>query len=471
MRKITALILATIMVALCFSVATVASAEDTNLLAGMSYTVGGDATAKDAGTAGADTDPGTLLTDGVVRTPEEMNSTGGPVSGKTLEYQGTYKTVSFTFEFDEAVSIATLVADGARGWDVAANASGEAAPNRHCNFSNIEVSTDGLNFTAVDFTVAKEVIAGSAQYGTAAPADQFWTITATLATVANDVAALRVTFDTTRDDGSNAYIVQLDELEAYGTASAPVESSEAPVESSEAPVESSEVEDTTVEDTTVEDTTVEDTTVEDTTVEDTTEEVVVADITYTITFTVEEDGTIAMTITLPEGIASGNIVFNFGADLALVEGTLTNALPGAVNTEYEGGIMLNFAGMSAYPAGTTFATAKLTLAEGATLDASDIEIVAYELSSTSEIVSTQENGTCEIIVPVVEEETTEETTSEDTTAEDTTAEDTTVEDTTVEETSEESEGDAPATGDSGIAVFAVLALVSAAAVVVLKKRA
>ncbi len=458
MRKITALIIATIMVALCFSVATTASAEDTNLLAGMSYTVGGDATPKDAGTAGADTTPGTLLTDGVVRDAAEMTSTGGPVAGKTLEYQGTYKTVTFTFEFDEAVSIATLVADGARGWDAVANSAGEAAPNRHCNFANIEVSTDGLNFTAVTYSVAKTVIEGSAQYGATAPADQFWTITATLDAVAENVSALRVTFDTTRDDGTNGYIVQLDELEAYGaSAEAPVSSEEAPVSSEEAPVSSEDA--ATTEDATTEDATTEDATTTEDTTEDTTEEpsVPVADFTYTVTFTVEEDGTILMTVTAPAGTGSGKIYFNVSEDLVYVADSLTGAF-GSANDNAQGAYLINCAVAELMEADTVIGSAKFTLAEGAELDASDLVILDWSIygDETQGLLGSLEDGTVAIVLPEVEVDSSDDTT------EDTTAEETTV---------DVSEPETPSTGDSGVAVFAVLALVSAAAVVVLKKRA
>ncbi len=475
MKKITALFLATLMVALCFSVVSVATAEDTNLLAGMTYTVGGEAT-PDENYGAVDTTPASVLTDGVVRTPAEMTSSGIPVAGKTLEYSGTYKSVSFTFEFDDVVSVASVVVDGARGWDVLNNEVGETAPNRHCNIAKIEVSSNGLDFVEATCTVTKEAIAEAAQYGTTAPADQYWTITATLDTVATDVAALRVTLDTTRGDGSNGFIVQLDEIEAYGTASAPVESSENPIESSEVPVESSE-------------TPVESSEESEESSESSEENVTVADTTYTVYLAYDSTGAVLMVVEIPEGIASGNLVFNVSEDLVLVD--IINLVGGAVNTEYEDGIMINFASMSEYPAETVVAMAELCLVDGATLDADDIIIVDYELSGTSDIISTMADGTCEIVLVDLDEEfpddtseetsdetsdvtsddITEETTSEDTTAEDTTAEDTTVEDTTVEETSEESEGDAPATGDSGIAVFAVLALVSAAAVVILKKRA
>ncbi len=476
MRKITALILAAIMVALCFSVATVASAEDTNLLAGMTYTVGGTAGVKDPGTAGADSSPVSLLTDGATRTPEEMNSTGAPVSGKTLEYTGTGKDVSFTFEFDSAVTIATVVADGARTWDVAANNSGEAAPNRAFAFSKIEVSTDGINFTEVTFTTSKVVIAGSQQYGTTEPLDQFWTVTATLDTAAENVSALRVTATNIREgDGSAGYIIQLDELEAYASAGATEETS-APVEETSAPVEETSA---PVEETTTEETTVEETTTEETTVDETTEvEVPVADITYTVEFVEQEDGTYLLTIAAPAGTASGSLFFALGEDLSIVADSATQLYAMAnFNGEYEdagvAGLYVNFMGMQAFANDTALYSFVVELAEGATLEADDFIIYAYELSDESDIVSTLEDGTCEIIVPVVEEETTVEETTEETTTEETTAEttvETTVEETT-EETSENGENGAPDTGDAGIAVFAVLALVSAAAVVVIKKRA
>lgn len=459
MRKITALILATIMVAMCFSVAMTASAEDTNLLAGMSYTVGGDATPKDAGTAGADTTPGTLLTDGATRTPEEMNSTGGPVAGKTLEYQGTYKSVSFTFEFDEAVSIAKIVVDGARGWDYVANTSGESAPNRHCNIAKIEVSTDGLNYTEVTYDVAKVAIAGAAQYGATAPEDQFWTITATLATTAAEVSGLRVTLDTTRDDGTNAYIVQCDELAAYGPAAEETTTSESTTESvAESESASESVAESESASESVAESESESASSDDASSED---EVIVAPITYTLTFTYDEEGNVVLTITLPEGTASGKIMFSVSADLTYVAGSLENALSGVKNDAANGSYVLNYAGTSVVPEGTVLGSAKFTLAEGAELDASDITVSVWEVNDASALIGSQEDGICNIVLPTVDDPTSSESES----ASESVAE-------SESESAPESGSDnPPATGDAGIAVFAVLALVSAAAVVVIKKRA
>ncbi len=193
--------------------------DDKNLLAGMSYTVGGDSTPKDAGTAGGDTIPGSLLTDGVIRSIEEMDTTGAPVSEKTLEFVGTYKVTSFTFEFDEAVDIATIVADGARGWDYETNSAGDYASNRHCNIAMIEISYDGLSYTEVGFKTSRVAIDGTGKYGIVQPENQFWTIRANFTNAAIGVLGLRVTLDTTRTDRTNAYVLQLDELEAYAPTS------------------------------------------------------------------------------------------------------------------------------------------------------------------------------------------------------------------------------------------------------------
>ncbi len=448
MKKITALILATIMVALCFSVASVVSAEEpVNLLAGMTYTVGGEAS-PDENYGAVDTNPASILTDGAIRTPAEMDSTGAPVAGKTLEYAGSYKSASFTFEFDEAVSIAKVVADGTRG-AVAATINGEAAPNRNTNIAKIEVSTDGLNFTEVTYTVARVAIEGAAQYGKTAPMDQYWTLTATLDAVAENVSALRVTIDTTREeDGSNGYNMQIDELEAYGPAE------EAPVSSEEAPVSSEDA--ATTEDATTEDATTEDATTEEPSVP-------VADFTYTVTFTVEEDGTILMTVTAPVGAGSGRIYFNVSDDLVYVDGSINNAVEGSANDNAQGAYLLNYAKDYKFEAETVIGSAKFTLAEGAELDASDLIILDWNIygDPTEGLLGSLEDGTVAIVLPEVEVDSSDDTT-EDTTTEDTTAEET---------TGDVSEPETPSTGDSGVAVFAVLALVSATAVVVLKKRA
>ncbi len=434
MRKITALILATIMVALCFSLATTASAEDVNLLAGLAYTIGGDASMS---TSAGDTTPPSLLTDGVVRTAEQMLAGGTPTAGVSVEFNGTGKTVELTFDFDEAVTIGSVVFDGVR------RAEAAAGLNRDLAIASIKVSTDGMNYgEALSFTEVSTVIEGAQQASNADKTqswDQYWTIAANLATPATGVQGLMVTLSLPK------YVMQLDEIEAYATAqgAAVEESSEEAVESSEEAAESSEEAAESSEEA----------------AESSEEEVVipVAETTFTVEAVEKEDGSVIVTVKTPVGVSNGTIVLGVSEDLVLVPfgaDDEPNKLGGEYNMEYSvdentKAYSFNFAKSKDYDAEKTLVEFTFTLAEGATLDASDIIVYAWELGNAANEAFGVEDGAANVVVtPIVPEVESSEA-----------------------EVSEESKGETPPTGDAGVAVFAVLALVSAAAVVVIKKRA
>lgn len=220
MKKFTALLLATIMVALCFSV--MVSAADENLALGKSYTiVATDETPLFAdGGKGyfwspcVDTDPGTLLTDGEVRAAGALVAGGAGQPKKTIELAGTYREGLITIDLENAASVSSVVVRNAR-----------RGGNRYTNIAKVELAT-GDTFTEVQFTETKETVADSAQYGAEGqdPKDQFFNLT--LSFTATNARYVRLTINTEFPEGTTeynvegvrGYIAQLDEIEVYGAA-------------------------------------------------------------------------------------------------------------------------------------------------------------------------------------------------------------------------------------------------------------
>jgi len=458
--KSLAIALSVVMVVCAFCATLSVSADDANLLAGLSYTY-----TMNAFWAGGEDTNGTILTDGAYR-GDGTNAYNGSsaVTGVSAELAGTYAENKVEFAFDDATSIGTIVIRNARTFFQ------NNGVNRHLNVANVEVTSDGLNYTAATFTAEYVAVADAPLYAVEQGGEEFpqyFDIVVDV-TGADDALGLRVTMTTERADASYAYIVQLDEIEAYAPGvEAPVRG-EAGDDSS---VEDSSVEDSSVEDSSVEDSSVEDSSVEDSSVEDSSVvEIPVAGTTFKVLVKENGDGTVTITATVPADIDSGKIVVSVSDDLTIVPGSLAASVAGStLNENYTKGDVSGatnaFAGTTANPEGTVAFTANYTLAEGATLDTSDVTVPEWNLSTNSVKVGTQKDGNVDMTFDFYEESSVEDSSVEDSSVVDSSVVDSSVED------SSTGDNNTSGTGDAGIAVFAVLAVLSGAAVVVLKKKA
>lgn len=162
-----------------------------NLLAGMPYTSDynafwGNLTDND----------NTRLTDGKYRGDGETAWNGdNGTNGVSVEYAGTTAITSVIFSFDKATDIHVITFKSVR-----------VAANRGFLVDGIGVSTDGVNYTNIPFTVEMIPVEGAPGYGTSG-LDQYYDIV--VRADVEDALGLRLAFGT---DG--AYIVQLDEIEA-----------------------------------------------------------------------------------------------------------------------------------------------------------------------------------------------------------------------------------------------------------------
>lgn len=255
MKKLTAVLLAVLMVSFCFAVSAAAeesaesvdsaesvesvdsaesaeSAESsdntsapvlTNLVAGKSYTLASDdgtisyqGTCEDAGGQfGLYTTP--ILTDGNYRKGVDEEDFGtfnrsDAVPGLSVELAGSYRKHTYTFDLGGSYEVSSVVVINAR-----------RASNRYLNVVSVEAYVNGA-WTAVNFTETDEAAAFCEKYtpdNGVTVYDQFWNITCAFDAVS--ATQVRVTFDTT--DASkeicstgNGYIIQLDEIEIYGAA-------------------------------------------------------------------------------------------------------------------------------------------------------------------------------------------------------------------------------------------------------------
>ncbi|MBE6678104.1 MAG: hypothetical protein E7597_04850 [Ruminococcaceae bacterium] len=178
-----------------------------NRLAGESYTY----TSMNGFQGACKDDNATLLTDGVVRGTNNMLLGGQAFI--TVELNGTNQENIIDFTLNGAREIASVVIKGAR------KVNELSSVNRHCNIASIYYSTDGLSFKQAELTITEKAIDGAPLYtedNGATNYNQFYNITATFSEAVENVVALRVILNTARADGSRGYIVQLDEIEAYG---------------------------------------------------------------------------------------------------------------------------------------------------------------------------------------------------------------------------------------------------------------
>jgi len=193
-----------------------AAPEIKNIVAGKTYTVTVSDEAKEFYN-GMCNDPDLKhLTDGVVRTGTDFTAGGAGVVGKTVEYAGTNRVFTITFDLGGAFDLTSVILDGIRRGN-----------NRYTNLVKVEVSTGGA-FTEAAFTEELVYIAGSEKYvpkvgdpGT----EQFFTLTAKFNNVQKGIKSVKVTFDTAFTDaakynmiGARGYIAQIDEIMIMGTA-------------------------------------------------------------------------------------------------------------------------------------------------------------------------------------------------------------------------------------------------------------
>lgn len=261
MKKLISFILASVLVACCFAVS--ASAADTNLAAGKSYTVVADdekltynGMCEDGvnpgeGWAGI-YDGSALLTDEEYRVGTEDALIGkDAIAGTTVEFSGSFRVHTITVDLGSVNSVSSVVFRVAKLYG-----------NRMFNVVGVKVSEDNVNFTDVNYALAYDVVANAEQsnaaYGTGGTdlRDPYYDVTASFDAVNAQYVA--VSFDTAlpSENYGNFYlednkdvapgrgfVASFDEIEVYGGAAAndPVEDpSEDPADPSEdpAPVES-----------------------------------------------------------------------------------------------------------------------------------------------------------------------------------------------------------------------------------------
>lgn len=254
MKKLTAILLAVLMVAFSFATLSVAAADETsdvttdvttdattdattdetadsseaapaygNVALNRPYTYASDddkAAADVYGSGAPDTDPGTFLTDGIVRALSDLAAGGAPTFGTSVEFAGTNRVHMITISLDGKNTIDKVVLEVVR-----------RGGNRYCNINAIEVSVNGGAFTKVDFDEEKVPVTDAPQYSKdngVTSADQFFAIEASFNEIEN-VTAVRVSIDTlpaegTAEeyilDGARGYIAQLDEIAVCGTKTA-----------------------------------------------------------------------------------------------------------------------------------------------------------------------------------------------------------------------------------------------------------
>lgn len=220
--------------------------------------------------------------------------------------------------------------------------------------------------------------------------------------------------------------------------------------------------------------------------------------TYTVTLTNNGDGTATITAAIPAGVASGKIVITPSENLTLVEGSLRGNVPNAMpyeryNRDGVVGQCVAFASSSVISEGTLAFTADYTIKEGAKVSEADIICNLWNLgNSESERIATQDaGGVKKVYIPsktevsepeasepeVSEPEVSEPEASEPEISEPEASEPEVSEPEVSEPEVSEPEASEPVepkpsakTGDAGLGVFAVIAVLSGAAAFIIKKR-
>lgn len=151
-----------------------------------------------------------LLTDGIVRDVEELTSAGAGVMDKSVEFAGTNRTHFVTIDLGATENVGVVVLGTARRGN-----------NRYTNIASIEVLVNGA-WVAVDYEEEAVAIEGAGQYGseTIEAYDQFFDVYAVFEELV-DTTSIRVGINT--EDklgiishyGPRGYIAQLDEISVY----------------------------------------------------------------------------------------------------------------------------------------------------------------------------------------------------------------------------------------------------------------
>ncbi len=256
MKKLTAILLAVLMVSLCFgttamaeesvdtsvdsvdSVESVESVESVdsvdsvesddsvessddeialpefiNVSLGKDYTITSDAEDGNPTYNGVCDDgmgEGGYLTDGIVRDVEELLAAGAGDMDKSVELAGTNRTHFVTIEIGATENVGVVVLGTVRRGN-----------NRYTNIAGIEALVNGA-WVAVDYEEVAVAIEGAEQYGseTIEPYDQFFDVYAVFNELVN-ASAIKIAIDTEDTTGTIAhygprgYIAQLDEITVY----------------------------------------------------------------------------------------------------------------------------------------------------------------------------------------------------------------------------------------------------------------
>lgn len=252
MKKITAILLAMLMVAFCFATTAMAddastdasvdasvdassedaSSEDAtsedatsedsseddlgiefiNVSLGKSYTTTSDAETGAPSYNGACDDgmgEGGYLTDGIVRDAETLSGAGD--MDITVEFAGTYRTHYVTIDLGDAKDVGMVVLGNVRRGN-----------NRYTNLVSVEVLVNGA-YVPVEYEEVAEAIEGAEQYGDDATGieyyDQFYNVYALFDLV--DTSSIRIAINT--EDltglishyGPRGYIASLEEISVY----------------------------------------------------------------------------------------------------------------------------------------------------------------------------------------------------------------------------------------------------------------
>ena len=193
----------------------------------------------------------------------------------------------------------------------------------------------------------------------------------------------------------------------------------------------------------------------------------------------QADGVVSLTATLPEGVElfAGNIVISYDTAALTVAEAKGGTAGSTVNAKFADntGIKASFATATAFEAGTTVLEAKFNVVEGATVTEDSIQVDSVMLAGETAKIEGATYAVEFVGAPEQPGESAEEPSegpSEEPSGEPS-------EEPSGEPSGEPSEGPSasepespvPPTGDAGLVVFAILAVLAVAGIVLAKKRA
>lgn len=153
---------------------------------------------------------GTLITDGAYRKGVSAEDFGTfndnlGVAGITVELEGSYRVHSYTINLGASADVSSVILRNVR-----------RASNRYLRLVSVEVLSGG-KWTKVNYTEKADVVANAPLYAEVQGGEelpQYYDVTASFDAVA--ASQVRVSFDTLDAAGKNQYIAQLDEIEVMG---------------------------------------------------------------------------------------------------------------------------------------------------------------------------------------------------------------------------------------------------------------